>query len=98
MALLEDVHPTKGPIDVRPVQGQRITGQVEGLETARGAAIKITRGSVYLFGRVNEDMTFSVDRVPPGPWRVELRRDYGVATYVERVEAGATGVRLVVDE
>ena len=96
VALLENVQPSDGPFEVRPVKGQRISGRVEGLEKAspRNTAVTVRRGLVYRFAPVQSDFTFSID-MPPGTWRLELSQGHERLA-VQDVEAGTTDVLLVV--
>lgn len=98
VALLENVNPAEGPIDVRPLRGERIAGRIEGLEeSAPRAFVKLRRGPVHLTAPVQADGTFSIDNVPPGSWRLELRRAFTQLAFRERVQAGTTNVLLSVE-
>ena len=97
VALLEGVSPTDGPFDIRPVAGQRISGRVEGLKTAQGAVVRISRGPVHLLARVESDMSFSIDNAPGGVWQLELLQHHVSRCRIEQVVSGTEDLHLVID-
>jgi RNA polymerase sigma factor (sigma-70 family) len=93
-ALLRDVRPSAGPVEVTLVDGAPIRGRVEipsGVEAEHPYLLLRAEG-VVIQSVVGPDRRFAVTGVPPGTYEAQLLVDGERSLHAPRVEAGAEDV------
>lgn len=100
VALRENVLPGDGPFELRPVEGERVAGVIDGYARLprSSATLSLVRGPVSLVLPVDEAGRFDRRDIPPGTWTLQLRVHAQVRAELEGVASGRTDVVLVAPE
>jgi hypothetical protein len=91
IAWREDVLPKDSPFELKPVEGGRITGRVEGASAA-SCQVVVRRDEIRLYAEVDEGGRFTSPALPPGAWTLELRVDGIMRGPCESVAVGSRAV------